>query len=182
MARGIKDPGDNLTHMQRRFIDEYLLDLNTSQAAIRAGASPTRAYATGNDWLRMPLIRQAIKDGLQKRQKKSIITRELVLEHLANIAGLNIKDFYEVDDNGQCKLKPIDLLEDHVSYCIAGFTESGHYKFESKTRALELLCKCLDLFGDKDSIPSTTGITPLLNAIMQASPQVWGDKEKPSET
>lgn len=181
MARGIKDPGDNLTHMQRRFIDEYLLDLNTTQAAIRAGANPNRAYGTASEWLRNPVIRQAVKDGLNKRQKRKEITRELVLEQLANIAGMNIKDFFDIDENGKQVLKPIDLLEDHVSYCIAGFTESGQYRFESKTKAIELLCKALDIFGDKDSIPSTTGITPLLNAIMQASPQVWGDKEKSSE-
>ncbi len=51
----------NLTAKQQRFVDEYLIDLNATQAAIRAGYSPKSAYSIGQENLKKPEIQEAIQ-------------------------------------------------------------------------------------------------------------------------
>jgi phage terminase small subunit len=50
-----------MTPKQKRFVEEYLTDLNATQATIRAGYKPKRAYSTGNENLKKPEIQAAIQ-------------------------------------------------------------------------------------------------------------------------
>lgn len=71
-----------LTPKQARFVAEYLIDLNATQAAIRAGYSAKTAYSIGNENLSKPEIAAAIAAGQGKVAAKLDITAEKVLRDL----------------------------------------------------------------------------------------------------
>ena len=55
-----------MTEKQKRFVDEYLIDLNATQAAVRAGYSAKSAYSIGTENLKKPEIERAIEEQLQQ--------------------------------------------------------------------------------------------------------------------
>ena len=74
-----------LTAKQQRFVDEYLIDLNATQAAIRAGYSEKTAFSIGTENLRKPLIQKAIQQRKQAREQRTEITQDRVIQELAAI-------------------------------------------------------------------------------------------------
>ena len=79
--------GLNLTPKQQRFVDEYLIDLNATQAAIRSGYSPKTAYSIGDENLKKPEIKKAIEQAQQERQKRTLVTQDDVIRGLLTEAG-----------------------------------------------------------------------------------------------
>jgi phage terminase small subunit len=71
---------------QQRFVEEYVVDLNATQAAIRAGYSSDTAYSQGQRLLKHVEVAQAIADGSQKTTTRLQLTAELVLNGLLDIA------------------------------------------------------------------------------------------------
>jgi phage terminase small subunit len=76
----------SLTARQQRFVDEYLLDLNATQAAVRAGYSARSASAIGFENLRKPEIGAAICEAQAERACKTRVTADDVLRELWSIA------------------------------------------------------------------------------------------------
>jgi len=76
------NPQHDLTSKQARFIEEYLIDLNATQTAIRAGYSPRCAKEIGHENLTKPHIAEAIRAGQEKLSKRAQITQEDVLAGL----------------------------------------------------------------------------------------------------
>jgi phage terminase small subunit len=68
----------DLTAKQQRFVEEYLIDLNATQAAIRAGYSEKTAYSIGNENLSKPEIAKAIETAQQERSQRTEITADRV--------------------------------------------------------------------------------------------------------
>jgi len=68
-----------LTDKQQRFVKEYLVDLNATQAAIRAGYKEKRAYQIGHENLRKPEIEVAVQDEMNKRSERTEVTQDFVL-------------------------------------------------------------------------------------------------------
>lgn len=71
-----------LTPKQQRFVDEYLIDLNATQAAIRAGYSPKTAQQIGAENLSKPVIAEAIEQAKAERQKRTLVTQDMVIKGL----------------------------------------------------------------------------------------------------
>lgn len=71
-----------LTLKQERFIDEYLVDFNATQAAIKAGYSESTAYSIGNENLKKPDIKAEIERRVAKLEEKALITKEMVINGL----------------------------------------------------------------------------------------------------
>lgn len=92
-----------LTPRQQRFIEEYLVDLNATQAAIRAGYSEDTAYAIGWENLRKPHIAQALEIAQKERSKRTQIDADWILQRLALEAIADMADLY--DEKGA--LKPV---------------------------------------------------------------------------
>lgn len=74
-----------LTPKQKRFCDEYLVDLNATQAAIRAGYSKKTARQIGEENLSKPVIRSFIDKRLAEKESSLIASQEDVLKTLSNI-------------------------------------------------------------------------------------------------
>lgn len=141
-----------LTPKQKKFIDEYLIDLNATQAAIRAGYSKKTAQGIGFENLTKPIIQAEIQKRRDKLQKKLEITQEKVLAELAYIAFANGADFAKVVNTGvfdTVRMVPTDKLPREKQAAIAGIkmTANGvEIKLHDKVRALEMLGKYLGLF------------------------------------
>lgn len=78
--------GRGLPPKQARFVEEYLLDLNATQAAIRAGYSQRRASELGYQLLQKPTVAEAIAAAKARRSARTEITADRVLEEIAAIA------------------------------------------------------------------------------------------------
>lgn len=138
-----------LTDKQKRFVDEYLVDLNATAAAKRAGYSEKTADRIGPELLGKTCVSAAIQAAIKRRQKRVEITQDMVLEELAAIAFANGTDFATITHNGLVRLTPTDEVPEEKKKAVASIKE-GQYgteiKLHDKVRALELLGKHLGVF------------------------------------
>lgn len=148
--------GDLMNKKQQRFVDEYLIDLNATQAAIRAGYSVKTANEQGARLLANVSISNAIAKEMAERSKRTGINQDRVVLELAKIAFANIADFINVDD---ATVKEIASKDDLATICSVRiktfqnrYGETGterEIKIYDKIRALELLGKHLGMFTNK---------------------------------
>ena len=94
----------NLTPKQQRFVEEYLIDLNATQAAIRAGYSEKTAQQMGSENLLKPVIAKAIQEAQNKRAEQTQIDSAYVLKRLVEIDQMDVLDI--MDD--QMKIRPVN--------------------------------------------------------------------------
>lgn len=142
-----------LTKKQELFVKEYLIDLNATQAAIRAGYSKKTAMQIGEQNLRKLVIAAAIQEAMDKRFKKIEITSDYVLTTIVNTIE-------------RCQqLEPVMERRD------GELVPTGEYKFDSNAvlKGAELLGKHLKLFTDKIEV---TGELSLAEAITKAKSRV----------
>lgn len=146
--------GDKLSPKQLLFAKEYLIDLNATQAAIRAGYSEKTARQQGEQLLSKLDIAAEIQKGMDKRAAKIEITAEKVLQEIAKLSFANLQDFY--NENGS--LKEIHTLPRDVAAALSSskvnLTEAcavQEIKLHDKKGSLELLGKHLKLFNDVGS-------------------------------
>ena len=143
---------NKLTPKQRRFIDEYLIDLNATQAAIRAGYSEKTAYSIGLQNLKKLEIQAEIQKRRNRLQNKLEITQERVLQELAAIAFANGSDYAKVVNTGllpTVEMIPTEELPPEKLPAIAGIKANQYgveVKLHDKVKALELLGKYLGTF------------------------------------
>jgi hypothetical protein len=88
-----------LTPKQQRFVDEYLIDLNATQAAIRAGYSERNAGKIGPELLGKTRITAAIEGAMQAREARTEITQDMVLQRLWQIATADANDLVQYRRN-----------------------------------------------------------------------------------
>ena len=139
-----------LTPKQKRFVDEYMVDLNATAAARRAGYSEKTAEVIGYENLRKPQIMAAIQERQGELQGKLEITQERVLEELAAIAFANGTDFVTITQAGLINVKATSDVPKDKLPAIAGikYNQLGiEIKLHDKVRALELLGKHLGVFA-----------------------------------
>ncbi|EIE46725.1 terminase small subunit [Pseudomonas aeruginosa] len=86
-----------LTKKQRLFVDEYLLDLNATQAAIRARYSARRAAEIGYQLLQRPEVAQAIQAAMAERSKRTEVEADYVIRRLREIDEMDVLDILEDD-------------------------------------------------------------------------------------
>lgn len=86
-----------LTEKQKRFVEEYLIDLNATQAAIRAGYSEKRASEIGYQQLQKTTVQEAIQKAKDERSKRTEITADMVLREYAKLGFSNISDYLKVN-------------------------------------------------------------------------------------
>lgn len=85
-----------LTPKQQRFVDEFMVDLNATQAAIRAGYSPDTSRQMGAENLSKPVIQAAIADARRQQQERTGITADRVLREIAYVALADARELSQV--------------------------------------------------------------------------------------
>lgn len=135
-----------MTPKQKRFCDEYLIDCNATQAAIRAGYSEKTAYSIGEENLRKPDIRKYIDEKLEEMQSKTIASAEEVMQYLTSVLrGEETEEVVVVEGCGE-------------GYSNASTMDKAVGARE-RIKAAELLAKRYGLFTDKVNV---TGNIPVV--------------------
>ncbi|WP_336368975.1 terminase small subunit, partial [Avibacterium paragallinarum] len=136
------------TDKQKRFVEEYLIDLNATQAAIRAGYSKNRASELGYQLLQKTTVQQAIEAAQNKRAERVQITQDdviqMLLENIEVASGKKavIKTEIRKSEDGE-------LVGDDIAQFV--------YESSSVNKALELLGKHLGMFSQKVDLTSSDG-------------------------
>ena len=152
-----------LTAKQQRFCDEYLIDLNATQAAIRAGYKANKKNTfevIGYQLLQKTSVLEKIQQEMAKRSKRTGINQDRVIQELARIAFVNASDVIDPEDASV----RLDATEDDLA-CIQsvkvktmdgekGSSIEREVKLNDKMKALELLGKHLGMFKDKIELES----------------------------
>lgn len=144
-----------LTKKQKLFVEEYLIDLNATQAAVRAGYSSDTAQQMGSENLSKPVIKNAIDRAMAERSRRTGINQDRVIRELARIAFVNAADVINMKT---ATLKD-DASEDDTaavqSVKVKSFGEDGlerEIKMADKLKALELLGKHLGMFQNNVNV------------------------------
>ena len=140
-----------MTAKQKRFVEEYLIDLNATQAAIRAGYSPLTARDIGCENLTKPNIKNAIDKAIAERSKRTGINADRVIREIAKIAFVNAGEVIDFDTAILMDKISEDDMAAIQSVKIKTFGEDGverEVKLADKLKALELLGKHLGLFKE----------------------------------
>jgi phage terminase small subunit len=170
-----------LSPKQARFVTEYLIDLNATQAAERAGYSKKTAGAIGAENLKKPQIAEALADRQTKRFQKREITADWILDEIYKVAAFDVRRLYGPDG----ELLDIPKLDDDTAASVAGvevnelFEGDGDQKhayglnkkikLADKLRALEMLGRHKKLFTDKTEATVDEGqMSELLDAIRRS--------------
>lgn len=143
-----------MTKKQKRFIEEYLIDLNATQAAIRAGYSVESASEIGYENLIKPDIQTAIAKAMAERSKRTGVNQDRIILELSRLAFVKMTDI--VDDKGKIKatateddLSCLEGIKYKQSKSDTGTSVEREVKIGSKIKALELLGKHLGMWNDK---------------------------------
>ena len=169
-----------LSPKQQRFVDEYLIDLNATQAAIRAGYSARTAAEMGYENLRKPQIVTAIAEARKSQQTRTLITADRVLLEVARLSFYDPRRFFrddgsplgihELDDDTAAALAGMDVIEQFEGSGqdrqFVGYLKK--YKLTDKGANLERLMKHLGLY-ERDNEQKTDPLTALLHTIAKTS-------------
>ena len=160
-----------LTAKQTRFIEEYLVDLNTAAAARRSGYAPKRADAIGYDLLRKPEIQSAIEAAQKARSASTGVTADRVVRELARIAFADARTVMAWGPNGVV-LRDSETLTDDAAAAVAEVSEtrseaggSIKVKLADKLSALDKLSRHLGMYAAPPAPPSDTDALPLAEAL-----------------
>ncbi len=156
----------SLSPMQAAFVDEFLIDMNGTKAAIRAGYSERSAHVEASKLLTRPKIIRALANARKDLQRRTLITQERVLQEYAKLAFLDPRNFY--DKSGQ--LKKVPDLDGDTAAALAGMNVKSIYgaegnlegylqkiRFSDKKGALDSIARHLGMFVEKHQFVGKDG-------------------------
>ena len=148
-----------LTRKQQRFVAEYLKDLNSTQAAIRAGYPAKSAASVGSENLRKPEIAALVQQEQARHLKAADLSATRTLEEIRRLAFAdlrklfdangNLRSIHELDDEAAASIASIEVVKKNLA-AGDGQTDTVHkLKVWDKTRSLEMLAKHFGLLEEK---------------------------------
>lgn len=163
----------SLTPRQQRFVDEYLLDLNGTQAAIRAGYSAKTANEQAARLLTYASVSAAILEAKRARSERTKVNADWLLDRLADETVADIADLYAEDGS----VKPVHqwpmiwrqglVAGIEVERIAEGMGTVTKIKISDRLKRLELIGKHIDVQAFKDRIEH--GVSTDFSAALQAS-------------
>jgi phage terminase small subunit len=154
----------NLNEKQKRFADEYLIDLNATQAAIRAGYSPRSAAEQASRLLKNAKVRAYIDERMAELSRRTGVNQERILRELARIAFVNAPDLINMEDATIREDATIDDMAAIASVRVKVIpTENGQgiereIRLADKIRALDLLGKRFAMWTERQQIDANFGV------------------------
>lgn len=150
-----------LTRKQQRFVEEYLIDLNATQAAIRAGYSVRSAKEIACETLAKPHVRARVDEALAERSRRTGISQDRVLRELARLGFVNAVDVINMDqatvlgDASADDTAAIASVKVRRRPTELGDEVEREIRLTDKLKALELLGKHLGMFTDRLAVDVT---------------------------
>lgn len=175
---GSKSHTGRLSDIMARFVEEYMIDSNGTQAVIRAGYKSAAPSVRAAKLMNSPIVADAIRAAQAKLSKKLDLSAEMVLGELKRIAFSDIRKAVswktEMMDDGReaasIRFHDSDLLDDHTAAAIAevGTDAKGNLKikFHDKPAALVNLGKHLGLFTER------VEVTQPIRFIIEGAPPI----------
>jgi phage terminase small subunit len=167
-----------LTPKQRQFVDEYLLDLNGTQSAIRAGYSKKNARIIAAQNLSKLNIQAVLREAMKKREQRTQVKADKVLKEAAKLAFSDIRQVFKLED---FELISPHELPDDVAPAVASVKKkvkvfrdkdgnttefvTWEYSFWDKNKALDKLFRHLGLYNDKLKLDADDELKALLKRI-----------------
>lgn len=143
-----------LTRKQQRFVEEYLVDLNATRSAIRAGYSERTASRIGPELLGKTWVSAAVQDAVKKRSRRVEVSQDMVLRELAIIGFFDPAALFgpdgkplpmqDMDKDARRAIAGLDVAS--IGNVNIGLGEIQKYKIANKLEALELLGRHLGMF------------------------------------
>ena len=159
--------GVSLTPRQARFVAEYLIDLNATQAAIRAGYAAKNARITASQLLTKPNIQAATARGAKRKLTKAEVKADHVLAQIRDIAFGDVRTLFNSDGS----LKPLHDLSDDAAALIASFEVDGvstkKVRIMDRLRALELLAKYLNLLTERVHVSKDVDFIAMVQRVRE---------------
>lgn len=193
MTGKVDDPmgekrGRGLNAQRRRFIEEYLIDLNAAAACVRAGYSSKGANVTGSQLLAIASVKSEVEKRLAERASKMALKAERVLLELARIAFSDIGALYD-KDGGLLDVNDIDEDTRRAVLSVESLINGGNpvrkYKMHDKVRALQLCMQHLGIDGAKkveltgaDGGPVSVEAAGVVKLLHKMAEQAKLNKEK----
>jgi len=143
-----------LTEKQKRFVEEYLIDLNATQACIRAGYSAKNADKIGSQLLGKTRVSEHLHIEIAKRSRRTGINQDRIVKELARIALVNPKNLINAGDGSIKNTATDDDLACIQSVKVKTMSSDNgemverEIKLNDKLKALELLGKHLGTWND----------------------------------
>ena len=125
---------ERLTDKQKRFVAEYLIDLNATAAARRAGYSAKTADRIGPELLGKTCVSQAIQEAIKQREQRTEVTQDYVIKKLKEITDKDASDAQDSDLKYSSKIRALELLGKHTG---------AFEKQDTQTAALETAMRAL---------------------------------------
>lgn len=161
-----------MTPKQLRFVEEYLIDLNATQAAVRAGYAEKTAHVTGPRLLANVRVADAIAKCQKTRSQRTQITADAVVAELAKLGFSNMLDYVTVQSDGLAYIDLSKLTREQaaaiqemtVDEYVEGAGEDARpvkkvkIKLADKKSSLELLGKHLGIFDSKQDALHTVDV------------------------
>ncbi|MCQ5364731.1 terminase small subunit [Anoxybacillus salavatliensis] len=153
-----------LTEKQKRFADEYLIDLNATQAAIRAGYSSKTAGEQASRLLKNVKVRAYIDERMAELSRRTGVNQERILRELARIAFVNAPDLINMEDATIREDAAVDDMAAIASVRVKVIpTENGQgiereIRLADKIRALDLLGKRFAMWTERQQIDANFGV------------------------
>ncbi|MDK2769903.1 MAG: terminase small subunit [Sphingomonas sp.] len=178
---GWKHAGLSMTPKQERFVQEYLLDLNATQAAIRSGYSAKTAHVIGPENLEKPEIKAAIDAAKAKREEATQVDANWVLKRLADEATADIADLYNKETGdllpvhewpliwrqGLVQGIEIDALYEGHGEDRIQIGQTRKIKLDNRIRRLELIGKHVRVNAFQDQV-AVIGLDALADRLARA--------------
>jgi phage terminase small subunit len=142
---------EGLTPKRRAFIDEYLIDFNATQAAMRAGYGERSAHTIGSRLLKLPEVKAALDAAIAARAERTRVTADRVIAEYARLAFADMRRYAEWNEDG-IKLRPHTSLSADDAAAVVELAPVGaggraRIKLHDKRAALDALARHLGLFG-----------------------------------
>lgn len=182
-------PGQKKLKPKREvFCQEYLIDLNKTQAALRAKYSPKTAYSIGHELLKIPEVQDRIAHLATIKEKRAEKSADDVIKELENVGFSRLGDIIEWNQSGMAFLKDSDSVSDDAMAAIesvqvteeqAGDDKNScmvlksKVKLHSKMAALTQLAKHHGLVQDKINV--TVPIAVQVNLIDYSKVKLEGE-------
>ena len=154
-----------MTPKQERFVQEYMIDSNATQAAIRAGYSEQTAAEQGYQLLQKTSVKKAVAEAMQTRSERTEITADQVLKELALIGFSDMRDFTSWAPNGVMLRESRELTEGQaraVAEVSETKTEHGgtvRFKLHDKRASLVDIGRHLGMFTDNVNLSGGLTLT-----------------------
>ncbi len=161
-----------LTPKQSRFVAEYLVDLNATQAAIRAGYKKKNAYQIGSENLRKPQIQEAIRVNREAQEVRTQISADRVLRELARVAFADATDLAFIED-GHVRLRDSSTLSEDQRAAVACIKEGAagpEVRLYDKIKALELIGKHLGMFERREEAEDRS-----VRVVIEDEAEAWSE-------